>query len=221
MIKAILIDLDNTLYPYDPSHEKALKAAFAVLPNAIPHPLLEAAFTQGRKSIHNTLKDTAASHNRLLYFQKTLEILDINQPLLALAMYNTYWDTFIENMRLHDDVGCFLQKHSDKKLCLLTDMTADIQYRKIKRLGLDKYFNFVVTSEEAGAEKPSLVIFNLALQKLNVTAKETAMIGDSLEKDIIGAQNAGIKHFYFSPQGKPAAGAVSFKSFKELAEIIK
>lgn len=219
MIKALLIDLDNTLYPYDPSHEKALKAAFAVLPNAIPQPL--AAFMQGRQSIHNTLKGTAASHNRLLYFQKTLEILDIKQPLLALAMYNTYWDTFIENMRLHDGVAYFLQKHSEKKLCLLTDMTADIQYRKIKRLGLDKYFSFVVTSEEAGAEKPSLEIFNLALQKLKVTAKETAMIGDSLEKDITGAQNAGIKPFYFSPKGKPAEGAVSFKSFKELAEIIK
>lgn len=221
MIKALLIDLDNTLYQYEPCHEKALKAAFSVLKDAEPKALIEAAFTQGRQHTHESLKGTAAAHNRLLYFQKTLDILGIKKPLTALAMYNAYWDTFIESMCLCDGVEEFLQKQSGKKLCLVTDMTAEIQYRKIKRLGLDKYFNCVITSEEAGAEKPSSIIFNLALQKINADAKEAAMIGDSFEKDVLGARAAGIKPFYFSPEGNTAEGAVSFKSFKELAELIK
>ena len=84
------------------------------------------------------------------------------------------------------------------KVCIITDLTAEIQYRKIKKLKLTNLIDFIVTSEEAGIEKPSSNIFELALKKINLKSSEICMIGDSYEKDIVGGINLGIKSFWFN-----------------------
>jgi putative hydrolase of the HAD superfamily len=53
----------------------------------------------------------------------------------------------------------------------------------------------MLSSEEAGIEKPSPVIFGKALSKLNLKAEEVIMIGDNEEKDILGAEAMGIKSY--------------------------
>ena len=83
-------------------------------------------------------------------------------------IYNIYWDTFLENMIPFDEVYEFLEKYKNK-ICLVTDLTAHIQYRKIEKLRLNKYISRVVTSEEVGKEKPHPYMFILALEKLGKT----------------------------------------------------
>ena len=78
------------------------------------------------------------------------------------------------------------------------DLTTQIQFQKLIYLELDLRFEFIVTSEEAGEDKPHQSGFNLALQKLNsqqdsieVNAQtgKIWMIGDNLRSDIEGAKN--------------------------------
>ena len=61
-----------------------------------------------------------------------------------------------------------------------------------------KYLNHLVTSEEAGCEKPGQNIFRLALEKLNLEANEVCMIGDNFDKDIIGASNVSIQSIWLN-----------------------
>ena len=79
------------------------------------------------------------------------------------------------------------------------DLTTQIQFRKLIYLELDLCFEFIVTSEESGEDKPHQSGFNLALQKLNsqqdsieVNAQtgKIWMIGDNLKSDIEGAKHA-------------------------------
>ena len=77
--------------------------------------------------------------------------------------------------------------------CILTDLTADIQFKKMIHLKIDKLIDWVVSSEEAGADKPHKSMFRLALKKMGLSRSDVLMIGDNYHKDILGAKALGIR----------------------------
>jgi len=60
-------------------------------------------------------------------------------------------------------------------------------------LGLEGHLDFIVTSEEAGAEKPHPPIFRAALQRAQVEPSQAVHVGDQYESDVLGAQGVGIR----------------------------
>ncbi len=225
--KGILLDIDNTLYDYNKAHAVAL-TAFQGLANEIlglDISSINNAFQKARKQIHVQLSETASSHNRLLYIQRMLELLNRNSMNLSLKLYEKYWKTFLENMLPFSGVVDFLEANKNKKICLLTDLTAHIQHRKIEKLQLEKYADVVVTSEEAGIEKPHPYMFMLGLKKMNLLSDDVCMIGDSYKKDILGASDLGIQSFWLNKKGDKenveSNLIVEFKEFSELGGYIK
>ncbi len=204
--KHFLLDLDNTLYGYDLPHKTAMAKVLKSFSDdfGIDPQKAEEDFNLARKRTHLELPNRAASHNRLLYFQKLLEINELNSMPHALNYYHMYWDTFLEHMELFPNAENFLknQKEQGHKTCLLTDLTAEIQYRKVERLGIGKYIDFIVTSEEVGVEKPHPTMFQKALSKLGCKAEEAIMIGDSWDKDILGASVLGIDSIWINHSNK-------------------
>ena len=73
---------------------------------------------------------------------------------------------------------------------IVTDLTAQIQFRKMVYFGLDHYFDYIVTSEEAGCDKPDPAPFILDLEKMQLQPNEIRMIGDNPFNDIQGAKKA-------------------------------
>ncbi|MES2887702.1 MAG: HAD-IA family hydrolase [Pseudomonadota bacterium] len=190
---AFLFDTDNTLYAYEPAHAAAQKAVrdkvaktFSIAPEVFDKTFLEA-----RTQVKLRLKHTASSHSRLLYLQRMLEIMGLgSQVLLALDFEQTYWRTFLSHAVLFDDVKELLD---DIRLlgiptAIVTDLTAQIQFRKIVYFGLDHYFDYIVTSEEAGFDKPHEAPFQIALDKMRPKGDCIWMIGDNPLNDIRGAR---------------------------------
>ena len=190
---AILFDTDNTLYSYDPAHKAALAAVrkkmvsiFSIAPDDF-----DKAYQEARRQVKERLKGTASSHSRLLYMQRMLEILGLgSQVLLALDFEQTYWRTFLANAILFEDVKELLD---DLRLlgiptAIVTDLTAQIQFRKLIYFGLDRYFDYIVTSEEAGFDKPHSAPFQIALEKIQPDGDVVWMIGDNPITDILGAR---------------------------------
>lgn len=161
---------------------------------------VEKSFKLARKKTHDDLINTAASHNRLLYFQKMLELNGLSSLGHGLKYYNLYWDTFLQKMELFEAARIFLEsiKKAGLGVCLLTDLTAHIQYRKIEKLGIAGYIDFIVTSEEVGVEKPNPKMFQRALHKLNCDNNAAVMIGDNWEKDILGAAAMEIRSIWIN-----------------------
>jgi putative hydrolase of the HAD superfamily len=190
---AVLFDTDNTLYPYDPAHAAAQQAIKekVISTFSIGGKDFDAAFNQARTQIKNRLGHTASSHSRLLYLQRMLEIMGLgSQVLLALDFEQTYWRTFLANAILFDEVKELLD---DLRLlgiptAIVTDLTAQIQFRKVVYFGLDRYFNYIVTSEEAGFDKPHEAPFKIALEKMQPKGDCIWMIGDNPINDIRGAK---------------------------------
>jgi putative hydrolase of the HAD superfamily len=190
---AFLFDTDNTLYPYDPAHAAAMRAVRqkVITTFSIAEADFDKAFDEARKQVKNRLKHTASSHSRLLYLQRMLEIMGLgSQVLLALDFEQTYWRTFLSNAILFDGVKDVLD---DIRLlgiptAIVTDLTAQIQFRKVVYFGLDYYFDYIVTSEEAGHDKPHHSPFQIAIEKMRPKGDCIWMIGDNPVNDIQGAR---------------------------------
>ena len=62
----------------------------------------------------------------------------------------------------------------------------------LPKLGLDRHFDHVTYSQEAGAEKPDPMVFRLALRRAGCAAAEAVHVGDRYDADVVGARRAGI-----------------------------
>jgi HAD superfamily hydrolase (TIGR01549 family) len=192
---AVLFDLDNTLYAYDPAHEVATSAVVdkATSNLRIDSQKFNETFARARNDVKQQLGPTASSHNRLLYYQRTLEYLGLrSQVLLSLEFEQTYWRNFLSAIVLREGTVSFLDQLARAGIpkVIVTDLTSQIQFRKLIYLDLDQRFEYVVTSEESGADKPDRAGFDLAISKLPPQDSPIWMIGDNISSDIEGAKNA-------------------------------
>jgi putative hydrolase of the HAD superfamily len=228
---AFLFDTDNTLYPYQPAHAEAMLAVRNKITNtlSIAETDFDTAFQEARKQVKTRLKHTASSHSRLLYMQRMLEIMGLgSQVLLALDFEQTYWRTFLSNAILFDGVRDVLD---DIRLlgiptAIVTDLTAQVQFRKVVYFGLDRYFDYIVTSEEAGHDKPHRAPFEIAIEKMRPKGTCIWMIGDNPVNDIQGGRekvNAvtlqKIHHGTAAGSGICAPDAV-FSDYRKLRTLI-
>lgn len=204
-IKGVLLDLDDTLYCYESCHEIAINYCHQHYKNNIDNKISSADFKnlykQKRNSIVEKLYFNGSCRSRFFAFQAMFEELDIaNNFDLAKDYDEMYWNIFINNMNLDKEAFLFLQKCQNLKvnICIVTDMTSIIQVRKLQKLNVVKYIKYLVSSEEVGVEKPNHKIFQTALNKLKLSAKEVVMIGDNEEKDIKGAKLLNIKSYKIS-----------------------
>jgi len=190
---AFLFDTDNTLYAYDPAHAAAQKAVREKVVSAlsIAPGEFDRAYRIARQQVKMRLTGTAASHSRLIYLQSMLELLGLgSQVLLALDFEQTYWRTFLSNAVIFDGVKELLDdiRLLGIPIAIVTDLTAQIQFRKVVYFGLDHYLDYIITSEEAGFDKPHAAPFQIALEKMRPKGPCIWMIGDSPESDIRGAR---------------------------------
>jgi len=98
----------------------------------------------------------------------------------------------------------------------------------LRRVGLEQYFDVILTSVDVGFEKPDEKIFLTALKALNVQPEEAMMVGNRVSKDILGGNQVGMKTILFrwndrypekitSPVEQPTC---IINSLKELQSIL-
>jgi putative hydrolase of the HAD superfamily len=199
-VKGLLLDLDDTLYHYEPVHKIAFEACAQVAESnyQIQKEEFRSLWKIARDKVHIDVHGQGASHSRLLYLQKLYELHSGKTNAdFALELEEVYWSVFLKEMTFRNGVERFLQKAQKLgiRMAIVTDLTAQIQLKKWQKLELHRYIDFMISSEEAGVEKPSPYIFELALQKLQLQVNEVAMIGDNALKDIAGAQALQMKAY--------------------------
>ena len=113
------------------------------------------------------------------------------------------------------------------RLALVTNGTPDLQREKIQGANLARFFDTILISGEVRIGKPDCRIFELALEKFTASPSETVMIGDSLTRDILGAQHAGLKGVWLNrsnndavDQIRPDAQITSLNQIHELLPML-
>lgn len=133
---------------------------------------------------------------------------------------------FLDNMSLYAGARDLLEALHEKyiRVGVCTDLLAHIQHRKLRRLGMMDDVDCMVTSEEAGVEKPSPGIFKLCIEKLRLPAEEVCFVGDNLERDVKGAMAAGLQAIWFHPETlqeeKAQDGIDVVSDYGELYELL-
>jgi len=102
-------------------------------------------------------------------------------------------------------------------LHIITNGFQEVQSRKLKGSGIDRYFDILINSEMAGAKKPDPRIFRLALEMAKADPGRSLMVGDNLQADILGAKQLGMQTIHFNSNGE--AGHDFCKIIHDLIEI--
>jgi len=107
-------------------------------------------------------------------------------------------------------------------LHIITNGFQEIQSKKMMTSNIHHYFNQIITSESVGVKKPNPKVFLHALDTAKATANNSLMIGDSLEADIQGALNVGLKaiHCVFDDLTPTDKNITSVKSLLEIKQYL-
>ena len=223
-MKAVIFDIDNTLYSFDTVNHYGMQAVNAYCASLTG--LGEAQLTDyynkaWRMAARRIGTDTAAIHNRMIRFQCMMELM--GQPLFPHVrnLYDLYWNTLLDHMEPSEGIVPFIRALKDLGLRtgIGTDMTAYIQYRKLEALGLAPYIDIIVTSEEAGVEKPHPDFFQLCVEKAGCRPEECAFIGDHLEKDVNGSSACGLCGIWYS-QGQLPEKELPFPVIRSFTDAL-
>ena len=206
MIKAVIFDLDNTLYNFDAANEFGIRALAAYTEPVFgwDYPRMKDLYEESREKLTERMGDVGSAHNRLLRFQNLLEEKKLSLHPHALEMAKAYWRGVLDNMAPSPGAREIMEelRRMGIRIGLGTDMTAYMQYEKLIRLGLMEYMDFIVSSEEAGTDKPGNAFFMLCARKVGCLPGECLFIGDNIVRDYGGASAAGMQARWFIPPWK-------------------
>jgi len=212
MIKALLFDFDDTI---SDRRSCAYRTYEYLLEDFIKdyEPYLKEAILQDCM-----LWDQEGNVSKNYVKDKLLQKyqIDVRQENL-----NDWWRANVGNFAIPFPETTKVLKELKRKykLACITNGNNQSQYHKLKQSQLFTYFDFIITSEEAGAFKPDSAMFNKALENLDVKATEAIVIGDTFSADILGAHSASIKAIWFSRTKKPYN--LDIKQISNLEELLK
>jgi putative hydrolase of the HAD superfamily len=134
-----------------------------------------------------------------------------------------YESTFTANLELkpHALPLVHLLRSQGKKIAVITEGPQDAQERTLAALGLMSLIDYLATTNKLGVAKID-GMFPYVLQTLRVSAGELIMVGDSWERDMIPAMEAGITCVWFDETGSDRRNDVmSVRTLCELQSLIE
>ena len=200
-LKAIFFDLDDTLIDHAKSERQALMHMF----NNIGVDYKESyqdVFRPLDFALWNDTYDESVPKEKIpVYrFSRLFELIDIeyDNPTRANELFQKKFAETGTLLNYAEETVKYINSKG-LQVCIVTNGAVALQNPRILNSPIGKYITHVMVSEGVGVKKPDPIIFNLLLKKLNMSAKEVVMVGDSLTNDIQGAKNAGIKSIWYNP----------------------
>ncbi|ADZ10387.1 HAD superfamily (subfamily IA) hydrolase, TIGR02253 [Methanobacterium lacus] len=196
MIKAVFLDIDDTIYNTSEFAKLARRAAL----NAMIDAGLPMSHEDAYKLLREIIKEKGSNYNKHLNVL-TKRVFGEEKPLLIAIGMITYHNVKFALLRLFPNTMPTLidLKSKGYKLGVISNGLTIKQYEKLVRLGLHHFFDFVITSEEAGVEKPDVKIYQLAMERMGCDPENSVMIGNNFRDDILGAIDAGMSAIYLTP----------------------
>lgn len=229
-LKTIFFDLDDTLYSSFKAGNRegfAQCGQYAQAHFGIPAEEFSERMQQARRTFSACLPREPEIHDRALWAQHALESYGINPIAHIEALCDLYWQSVLNHTKLRAGVSeLFADLHAHGvKVGVCTNMLVGMQARKLCLLGIADAIDFLVTSEEAGKDKPDAAIFELALKKSGCQPEEVLMVGDNFDHDIRGAHAVGISGLWLHvhEEDRPTADFNFLESpdFEHAADVIR
>jgi putative hydrolase of the HAD superfamily len=200
-IRSVVFDLDDTLWPCEPTILNAEVKLYEWLKKNYPRITNEYSLDDMRKqrasfallNPHIAHDVTALRKQSLAELAKKFDYpYDVSvNGLLLFRKYRNRVSLFDDSLPTLRE----LKKHFI--LGVITNGNADLE-----AIGLNKHFDFIVTAEEAGSAKPDQMIFDYARNKVKLETHQLLYVGDHPVNDVLGSRNSGWKSLWFNPSNK-------------------
>ena len=186
MITTVVFDLDDTLYDEIEYCKSGLSAVAEFLANQPKAPPAE--------HIFSALWGQFTAGNRTKTFDAALDELNINYNEKRISELVNVYRNHIPRIKLPQDSRQVLCKlKTQYMLALLTDGFLPAQQLKVQALGIEKYFNCIVYTEQLGPDcwKPSPVGFEKIMRDLEAKPENIVYVADNEKKDFIAPNKLG------------------------------
>jgi putative hydrolase of the HAD superfamily len=202
-IKHIFFDLDHTLWDFEKNSALAFEKIFQELNFEID--------SQRFMDVYNPINvaywklyernEIVPETLRVTRLKDTFEAVNFSITLEEInAISHLFIEYLTSNNHLIDGTIEILDYLKDNyQLHIITNGFSFVQEVKLQKSNLANYFVTVTNSELAGHKKPHEHIFQYALSLANASKNQSIMVGDSIEADVLGAINFGMKAVYFNP----------------------
>ena len=207
-MRALLLDLDDTLLDYSGGVDGCWEAACATAACEIAQAPLIAALTETRRTFWSDPEHNRRERVQMVRAWTRIATLALERcggdPRLGAAIAEAFAARRRSVMTLFPDAVQVLTALQERgtPLGLVTNGDAREQRAKIERHDLARFFGAIVIEGEFGAGKPDAAVFQTALSGLGVAAgPEVWMVGDHLEFDVAGAQRLGLRAAWIDRPG--------------------
>ncbi|PAD90221.1 HAD family hydrolase [Shouchella clausii] len=224
----IFFDIDGTLLDYDYAEREGILAffrtnsSFSFTPQQSIETWKQLSEKYFKKFLANEMSFQEQKRARMMDLFKKVEMNLTEQE--ADDQFEVYLSLYQKNWKVYPDVVEVLNKLKRRNFPLGVISNGDYQQqvKKLERIGVETYFDCVITSSEVGAAKPDKSIFLEACSQMKIAPKSSYYIGDRLETDALGSHLAGMTGIWLnrknSQQSHPEI--IIIRSLKELVNIL-
>ena len=221
MVKDVFFDLDHTLWDFDKNSMLAFKRVFKKFKINIKFDAFLKIYEPINLEYWKKYREDKVSKENLRR-GRLIDSFNFFDLIYTTEKIDKIADAYIQELpfdnHLFEGALEILDYLTLKyKLHIITNGFEEVQYKKLKNSGIVHYFSTVTTSEEVGVKKPNSKVFLTALKKANSLPEESVMIGDSLEADILGANNIGMQTIFYNYRNESISKKM--KSIDSLIEI--
>lgn len=199
--KAVLFDLDDTLWPIAPVILEAEKILFAWLAEHAPRVAAQftvASLRQARLELLARRPEFAIDLSALRHAGLVAAFEQVGEDTAKVQLAMTEFFAARNAVTPFDDVVPGLRRLRERVLVgSVTNGVADLQ-----TIGLAQHFGASIAAREYGRAKPDAGIFLAGCAALGVAPHETLYVGDDLLLDVQGAQRAGLRAAWMNRSGK-------------------
>ena len=225
----LFFDLDNTIWDFNSNSFEALYSTLdklQLLEMIGSYDAFFRIYSEENERLWNLYRQGLMPKKTLAIERFETSFIKNGTPLKISGgvVNDTYLSEMINQTKLIEGAREVLDYiHGRYQLAIITNGFIEVQYVKIRKSELSKYFSKVFISEEVGTPKPGRKIFEYAITSMNASKKKSLMIGDSWEADILGARNFGIDQVYFNPiiDKLSVLGMVEHTSSPNFDQILK
>jgi putative hydrolase of the HAD superfamily len=190
LIKAVVFDLDNTLMDFMKMKKRAIEEAIPAMVDAG----LELTPEIANKLIDEIYKEKGIEYQQVFdeFLNKVLKKVDYKILSAGIVAYRRAREaSLIPYPKVYSTLYKLLKMGI--KMGILSDAPVKEAWLRLAYLNFHQIVDTVVTFDDTGVRKPDPAPFKLLLEKLQVSPNEAIMVGDWVERDIIGASQVGMK----------------------------